>query len=148
MIDSPHLKVKIKRIDKSLPLPVYQTAGAVAVDLYSRIDMTIAPKEIIPIPSNIIVETPPGYFFMVASRSSTPAKRGLVKPNGIGIIDQDFCGDQDEIRLLVMNITEQPVEVKKGDRLCQGLFVKIDRFEWNEVDVMPGKNRGGFGSTG
>jgi dUTP pyrophosphatase len=54
------MQVNIKRIDISLPLPEYQTAGSVAFDLYSRIDTTIAPKSLGLIPTNIIVQTPPG----------------------------------------------------------------------------------------
>ena len=141
------MKVKIKRIDKSLPLPTYQTAGSVGFDIYSREDMEIKPHEIALIPGNIIVETPQGYMLLVALRSSTPRKKGLIKPHGIGVIDNDYCGEGDEIKVQVYNNTDKIVKVEKGERVAQGIFVKVDRFEWDEVERM-GKNRGGFGSTG
>lgn len=141
------MKVKIKRIDKSLPLPQYQTSGSVGFDIYSREDMEIQPRYIALIPGNIIVETPPGYMLLVALRSSTPRKKGLIKPHGIGVIDNDYCGEGDEVKVQVYNNTDAIVKIEKGERIAQGIFVKVDRFEWDEVDAM-GKSRGGFGSTG
>ena len=142
-----NMKVKIKRVDKSLPLPTYQTAGSVGFDIYSREDIEINSHEIALIPGNIIVETPPGYMLLVALRSSTPRKKGLIKPHGIGVIDNDYCGEGDEIKVQVYNNTDHAVKVEKGERIAQGIFVKIDKFDWKEVDIM-GKTRGGFGSTG
>lgn len=142
------MQVSIKRIDKDLPLPVYQTAGSVAVDLSARVETVIEPGKIVLIPSNVIVRTPPGYFFLLASRSSTSMKKGLVMSNSIGVIDQDFCGEEDEIKLQFMNITDKPVTVARGERLAQGIFVKIDRVDWVEVDKISDTSRGGFGSTG
>ncbi len=141
------MKVKIKRIDKSLPLPQYQTAGSVGFDIYSREDMEIQPREIALIPGNIIVETPPGYMLLIALRSSTPRKKGLIKPHGIGVVDNDYCGEGDEVKVQVLNNTDNVVKVEKGERVAQGIFVKVDKFEWTETDQM-GKARGGFGSTG
>ena len=141
------MKAKIKRIDKSLPLPTYQTAGSVGFDIYSREDMEIQPHEIALIPGNIIVETPQGYMLLVALRSSTPRKKGLIKPHGIGVIDNDYCGEGDEVKVQVYNNTDNVVKVDKGERVAQGIFVKVDKFEWEETNTM-GKTRGGFGSTG
>ena len=141
------MKVRIKRIDKSLPLPTYQTSGSVGFDIYCREDMEIKPREIALIPGNIIVETPPGYMLLVALRSSTPRKKGLIKPHGIGVIDNDYCGEGDEIKVQVYNNTDNVVKVEKGERVAQGIFVKVGKFDWEEVDNM-GKTRGGFGSTG
>ena len=141
------MKARIKLIDKSLPLPTYQTAGSVGFDIYSREDTEIKPHEIALIPGNIIVETPPGYMLLVALRSSTPRKKGLIKPHGIGVIDNDYCGEGDEIKVQVYNNTSNVAKVEKGERIAQGIFVKIDKFDWEETDTM-GKTRGGFGSTG
>lgn len=142
------MQVNIKRIDSSLPLPEYQTPGSVAFDLYSRIDMTIAPKSLGLIPTNLIIETPKGYMLMIASRSSTPKKKGLLVPHGIGIIDQDYCGEKDEILFQAYNFSDREVVITKGERIGQGVFVKIERGEWQETAEMTGPNRGGFGSTG
>lgn len=142
------MQIKIKRIDVSFPLPEYQTAGSVAFDFYSRIDAVIPAGATSLLPSNFIIETPDGYMLMIAARSSLAKKKGLKIANGVGIIDQDYCGENDEISLLVHNYTSQDVKIEKGERLAQGVFVKIDKAEWQEVKEMSDKSRGGFGSTG
>mgnify|MGYP003732103191 CR=1 FL=1 len=142
------MQIKIKRLDKELPLPAYQTAGSAGFDIYSRENITIAPKTIALIPSNLIIATPPGYMLIVASRSSTPKRKGLMIANGIGIVDSDYCGSEDEVKILVYNFTNNEVLVEKGERIAQGLFVKVEQGQWEEVDEMSSKTRGGFGSTG
>lgn len=142
------MKVKIKRIDKSLPLPVYETGGSVGFDIVARENVVIPPKEISMIPSNLIVEVPEKYMLVVASRSSTPGKKGLTPPHGFGIIDHDYCGPEDEIKVLVYNFNENEVMIERGEKIAQGVFVRIDKFEWEEVDELSGRSRGGFGSTG
>ena len=139
--------IKIKRIDKNLPLPKYETAGSVGFDLLAREKIIIPPHQIALVPANVIVETPPDYMLLVTLRSSTPRKKGLLKPHGVGIIDQDYCGNGDEIKIQVYNFTDTPVEVARGEKIGQGIFVRIDKFQWQEVDDMGNKTRGGFGST-
>ena len=139
------MKIKIKRIDTSLPLPRYETKGAVGFDFIAREDTKIAPGEIVLIPSNNIIETPKGYALITVPRSSTPLKKGLSFPNSIGIIDQDYSGEKDEIKIQVYNFTEKEVEIKKGEKIAQGIFVKVEIPEWEEADSMEQKSRGGFG---
>ncbi|HTI14020.1 MAG TPA: dUTP diphosphatase [Dictyobacter sp.] len=141
------LQVNVKRIDKELPLPLYATAGSVGFDLYSREDTEIAPRQLGLIPGNLIVETPPGYMLMLTMRSSTARRKGLLIPNGVGIIDQDYCGEGDELLISVYNFRDEAVLVKRGERVAQGIFVPIARVSWTEVDEV-GTGRGGFGSTG
>lgn len=140
------MKVKIKRIDKTLPLPEYHTPGAVAFDLYSRIDMEVAPKTIERMPTNIIVAIPQGYVLEIKDRSSALKKKGLLCT--VGYIDQDYCGDTDEILLQVYNITDSTVKIDKGERIGQAVFIKIETAEWEETDKMSDTSRGGFGTTG
>lgn len=141
------LNVTIKRIDTELPLPIYATPGSVAFDLVCRKETQIEPRGLGRIPSNIIVCTPPGYMLLVSMRSSTARRKGLLIPNGVGIIDQDYCGEGDEILLSVYNFRDELVTVQRGEHIAQGMFVPIARVEWNEVDEV-GEGRGGFGSTG
>ena len=141
------MKVKIKRLDKNLPLPQYETNGSVGFDLLCRESVTIAPQTVALIPANVIIETPPGYMLMVTLRSSTPRKLGLLIPHGVGVIDLDYCGEGDEIQIQVYNFTGQPVTVERGDRIAQGIFVRVDTAEWSEVAEMESETRGGFGST-
>jgi dUTP pyrophosphatase len=142
------MKAKIKRVDKDLPLPKYETRGSVGFDFLCRESVAIKPHSLGLIPANVIVETPPGYMLMVTLRSSTPKKRGLLIPHGVGVIDQDYCGEGDEIKIQVYNFTSKPVTVERGDRIAQGIFVRVDTAQWSEVDRIESKTRGGFGSTG
>jgi len=141
------VKVKIKRIDKSLPLPVYETAGSVGFDILCREDVVIPPKSLAMIPSNFIVKVPDGYTLIVALRSSTPKKKSLLKPHGVGIIDNDYCGEGDEMMIQVYNYSDKEVKVSRGEKIAQALFVKIEKAEWEEVDKIGEPARGGFGST-
>lgn len=141
------LIVRIARVDPGLPLPVYESAGAVGFDLLARRETVVAPGALARVPANIIVETPPGYMLLVAARSSTPGKKGLSVPHGIGVIDQDYCGPEDEIQVQVYNFTTAPVTVARGERIAQGVFVRVDRAVWEEVPATSRPTRGGFGST-
>ena len=142
------MDVRIKRIDPSLPLPRYATEGAVAFDLHARTNVTIPPRQTGRVPCNVVIEVPPGYALIVASRSSTPVRKGLLKANGIGIIDQDYCGDTDEIQALFYNVTAAPVTVERGERIAQALLIPVPRVNWDEVTGFGTADRGGFGSTG
>ncbi len=68
--------------------------------------------------------------------------------NGVGIVDADYCGPADEIKIEVLNFTQAPVEVKRGDRLAQGVILSYARAEWQELASAEAPTRGGFGSTG
>lgn len=141
------MKIKIKRFDKSLPLPVHKTAGAVAVDLCSRIDITVEPKQIVYIPMNVAIQIPDGYFIMQVPRSSTH-KLGLMAINSVGIFDRDYCGDNDEYHFAAYNFTDSPITVEKSTRLVQLLLIKCENFDVEEVEMMGDCDRGGFGTTG
>lgn len=143
------MNVRISRVDPTIPLPSYKTAGAVAFDLAPRVDATIAPGGVAYIPANVIVEVPCGYVLIVAARSSLH-KRGLLIANQLGIVDQDYCGPNDELLLAIRNTTNEPITVQRGERLAQGLFVPVSRAEWEEVNVkdITTETRGGWGSTG
>lgn len=141
-------QIAIKRLDKSLPLPEYQTHGSVGFDIASSQQITIQPQQIALIPTNLVIKVPQGYMLMLVSRSSTPRKKGLIKPHSIGIIDQDYCGDTDELKIQVYNFTDQAVTIEPGERIAQGIFVPVLKAEFIEVDSHNSNSRGGFGSTG
>lgn len=141
--------MNIKRIDKSLPMPAYQTDGSVGFDLYVREDVTVPPKDISLLPMNVIIEVPLGSMLLLALRSSTPRNYGLMMPHGVGIIDKDYCGPKDEIMLQVVNVRDEEVFIEKGTRLAQAILVIIHREKYLiEVEQMTQDSRGGFGSTG
>ncbi len=140
------MDVKIKRVDPSLPLPRYETAGSVAFDLVCRETTAIPPGGVALLPSNVVIAIPAGFALLLSSRSSTARKKGLIVP--LGIIDQDYRGPEDELRLQVVNLGKQTVTVERGERVGQALFVRIERAEWKEIAEMDAPSRGGFGTTG
>ena len=142
------MKLRIKRVDPALPLPTRGSRGAAGLDLITREDTTVPPGGIALVPANTIVQVPPGYMLIVAARSSTPKRTGLVAPHGFGVIDSDYRGDGDEIRVQVWNPGGEPVTVRRGDRIAQAILVRIEPVDWAETDGELGPTRGGFGSTG
>lgn len=140
------MKVKIKLVDRTLPVPEYKTVGAVGFDLYLRNDETIAPHQVVRMPANVVIQIPKGHFLLINGRSSTPMKFGLLIFTGI--IDPDFCGDEDEFSIQAMNLTNKTVRLEKGLRIAQGILIKISKADFNVVDRMGNKSRGGYGTTG
>ena len=141
------MRVRVTRVDKSLPLPKYLTEGSVAFDMYSRKDVTVPPKGVAKVPLNLIIKVPKGYALLIFPRSSLFLKKGLLMANSVGIIDQDYCGEEDEICALLYNPGNNEVAIRRGERIAQGLLVKIERAEFYEGKAEK-ESRGGFGSTG
>lgn len=139
------MKLKTKRIDKSLPLPDYEK-GAACFDFLCREDVIIKPRELKLVPSNSVIQVPEGYTLLLFARSSTPMKKGLILANGVGVLDSFSSEDKDEIMIEFFNITDHEVEIKKGERLAQGMLLKHETVEWEEVDTMENTGRGGYDS--
>lgn len=142
------MRLSIKRLDPTISLPVPATGGAAGFDLAASVDVDIPPREIRLVGTGLVIAVPNGHFLGVFARSSTPLKRGLMVANGVGVVDADYCGPADEIRIQVLNLTDTTVTVKRGDRLAQGIVLPAPQVEWDEVDEMSAATRGGFGSTG
>lgn len=142
------MEVKIHRLSPDISLPEYHTQGSVGFDLAAAETVTIPSKEIAMIPTGLVIETPPGYALILASRSSAPKKFGITPPHGIGVIDQDYSGAEDEIRILVRNFTDEEIAIEKGVRIAQGVFVRAEQAQFVGEDFSEKESRGGFGSTG
>lgn len=131
-----------------MALPAYGTDGSAGFDLAAAHDATIAPGRIALIRTGLVIEVPAGYFLAVFARSSTPLKRGLMVANGVGVIDPDYSGPNDEVMIQVLNITDHDITVTRGDRLAQGIVLPAPRVTWDEVSELGDVTRGGFGATG
>ena len=143
------IPVSIRRLDPSVPLPQYQSPGAAGFYLAASRDVDVAPNTIALIPTGLVIRAPAGHFLGIFARSSTPLKRGLMVANGVGVVDEDYCGPNDEVKIQVLNFTGETVRVSKGDRIAQGLFIPVARAEWRESDAdLREGSRGGFGATG
>lgn len=142
------MTLKITRLSSTVPMPAYATAGAAAFDLAAAADVMVPPRGIALVPTGLVVAVPAGHFLAILARSSTPLKRGLMVANGVGVIDSDYCGPADEVKIQVINVTDEPVPVVVGDRLAQGMVLASPRVTFEEVAASDKASRGGFGSTG
>jgi dUTP pyrophosphatase len=140
--------VRIHRLSASANLPRYESAQAAAFDLAASQDLAIHPGEVTLVPTGLVIEVPPGMFLGIFARSSTPLKRGLMVANGVGVVDPDYCGPSDEVKIAVLNFTPDVVQVRAGERIAQGILLPAARVEWAESESGTGASRGGFGSTG
>jgi dUTP pyrophosphatase len=142
------LNIRIRRLHADVRLPAYETSGAAAFDLAAAAAVTIEPGTVRLVPTGLVIEVPPGFFLGVFARSSTPLKRGLMVANGVGVVDSDYCGPEDEVKVAVVNFTATPVQINAGDRIAQGIVLAAPRVTWEEVEQLAEKSRGGFGGTG
>ncbi len=142
------MRLKIKRLDPAVGLPEPASGRAAGFDLASAVDLEIPPRSIRLVGTGLVIAVPDGHFLGIFARSSTPLKRGLMVANGVGVIDPDYCGPADEVKIQMLNFTDAPVHIKRGDRLAQGIVLPAPRVEWEEIDTTAAPSRGGFGSTG
>ena len=141
------LRVHVTRIHPDAVLPAYQSAEAAGFDLASVADVTVQPGKVALVPTGLVIQVPLRMFLGIFARSSTPVRRGLMVANGVGVIDPDYCGPTDEVKIAVMNFTEEPVTVEAGTRIAQGIFLEAPQVTWIESPPKP-QARGGFGATG
>ena len=142
------MRLKIRRLDPTIALPAYGTDEAAGFDLAAAQDVTINPGQIALVRTGLVIEVPTGHCLAIFARSSTPLKRGLQVANGVGIIDPDYSGPHDEVMIQLLNLTKSDVQVRRGDRLAQGIVLPAPRVTWHEVSEIRDVTRGGFGATG
>jgi dUTP pyrophosphatase len=142
------MRLKIKRLDPTISLPAYGTDEAAGFDLASAHDIVVPAGRIVLVRTGLIIEVPTGHCLAIFARSSTPLKRGLQVANGVGIVDPDYSGPTDEIMVQVLNFTDAEVQIRRGDRLAQGIVLPAPRVQWDEVEEITHVARGGFGATG
>ncbi len=141
------MDVSIRRISPATPLPEYKTPGACAFDLAVIEGKTLQSNERALFSTGLVVNVPNDHVLILAPRSSN-AKKGIRLSNGIGVIDSDYCGPTDELKLALHNVGSEPYTVETGERIAQGLFVPISRATFVESATWEEKDRGGFGTTG
>lgn len=142
------MEAKIKCLDPNVELPKYHSNEAAGFDIAANEDAVIEPGNILSIRTGLVIQAPEGHFLLLAARSSLPVKKGLTFANAVGIVDRDYCGPDDEIMIMLYNLTDHSVEVKKGERIAQGLFLPVTVGKWLKVDNISEIGRGGFGGTG
>lgn len=128
-------------------LPRYQSADAAGMDLCSTIDFSLEPLERMLVPTGLRMEIPRGYEGQVRPRSGLALKYGISMVNAPGTIDSDYRG---EIGVLLVNLGQNRVEFKAGERVAQLVICPVIQVELKQVDSLSETERGagGFGSTG
>lgn len=142
--------MKVKVINRSAyDLPQYETAQAAGLDVRANIteSITLGPLERALVPTGLFIELPEGYEMQVRPRSGLAAKHGLSLVNAPGTIDPDYRG---EIKVILVNLSNSPYELKPGERVAQLVVSQFTRVEWEPVEELGETERGagGFGSTG
>ncbi|MDN6100622.1 dUTP diphosphatase [Corynebacterium flavescens] len=140
--------MRLKRLDKGLPLPQRAHRGDAGADLYAAQDLTLAPGERALVGTGIAIALPLGTVGLVHPRSGLAAKHGLSVVNTPGTIDADYRG---EIKVCLINHDlHEPIEITRGMRIAQLVIQRVELVDFAEVDDLDDTERGagGYGSTG
>ena len=135
----------IKKLDANATLPTRGSSEAAGYDIYSIDNVNIPPFGRKLISTGIAMTVPEGTYGQLAPRSGLAVKKGIHV--GAGIIDRDYTG---EVKVLLMNLSSDPVDIELNERIAQLILKKIETPEIVEVEELNDTLRGsgGFGSTG
>lgn len=143
------MQIKLQLLRDNAVVPTIATSGSAGYDLYSASENTeiVNSGERLLVPTGILLEIPLGYYGAICSRSGLALKYGLIVLNAPGIIDSDYRG---EIKVILHNTAEEPVEVKPKDRVAQLIICPCMKIQWSLSENLELTDRGsnGFGSTG
>lgn len=144
-------EMQVKVINKSpFQLPEYKTNGSAGMDLQVIVEdeqVVLQPLERKVFPTGLFLEIPIGYESQIRPRSGLAINKGLTVVNSPGTIDADFRG---EIMVGLINLSNEDVTIKHGDRVAQMVFAKYEQVKWLQISELSPTERGsgGFGSTG
>ena len=143
-------KIKVKFFDKELyPDGLQKIGGSKSdwIDLRARNNIILEKGAFTLIPLGVAIQLPKGYEAIIAPRSSTYKNFYVLQTNSIGIVDESYCGDNDEWKLPVIAMHE--AIIKKGERICQFRIIEHQpELEIEVVESLGNEDRGGFGSSG
>jgi dUTP pyrophosphatase len=148
-LDQPLLKIQLLPGWEDLGLPAYATDGSAGMDLRAALDapLVLNPGERGIVPTGLRMQIPHGFEGCVRPRSGLAAKHGLTLTNAPGTIDSDYRG---EVKVLMINLGQDPVTLKRGERIAQLLITPVAQAKIVRVDQVEDTTRGegGFGHTG
>jgi dUTP pyrophosphatase len=145
--------IAVVRLDHAgdLPLPAYETSGAAGMDLRAAVPedepLVLRPGARAMAPTGLCIAVPAGYEAQVRPRSGLAARSGVTCLNTPGTIDSDYRG---EVKVILINLGEENVVVRRGDRIAQMVICPVVQAAWREVQILDdtARGQGGFGSTG
>lgn len=165
-------KLKVYKLYPDVQIPKHQTEQSACFDLsfysapgipikgYTSMNkpferpvsldngFTISPGDRVMVPTGLILDIPEGYSVRVHARSGMSLKQGLALANSEGVIDSDYIN---ELMVLIHNISQNGITIKKGDRIAQAELVRSVDYAVEETPVRPllkSDRVGGMGSTG
>lgn len=142
------MNVKIKKLHENAVVPKYQTEGASGFDFHAVEDVTLHPGVTLLVKTGLAFQLPDGYELQVRARSGLSLKTPLRLANGVGTVDKDFSG---EVCVIMENLSDNAsYQIKKGDRIAQGVIAPVERVSFEVVDQLATTTRGAgaYGSTG
>lgn len=141
------MKLQIKKMREDAILPRYATEGAAGMDLCAAVDADLPPMGHALVPTGIALAVPVGYGAFLFARSGLAIKHGVNLRNGVGVVDSDYRG---EVMVGLMNLSDKPYHVTKGERICQLVLIATPQAEIEVVEALSEtlRGEGGFGSTG
>ena len=147
------MRVRVQRLPaaRGLPLPAPASPGSAGLDLRAALpedrEIVLRPGERALVPTGLVLEIPPGCEGQVRPRSGLALRHGIGILNSPGTIDSDYRG---EVGVILVNLGESPFPVRRGDRIAQLVFARVEAVEWEESETLEetGRGEGGFGSTG
>lgn len=139
--------IKIKYFTDKIEKLTYIDGKSDWIDLRAAESVDLKKGEFKLIPLGVAMELPKGYEAHIVPRSSTFKNFGIIQTNHQGVIDSSYCGDNDEWKMPVYAMRDTHIEV--NDRICQFRIVENQpKIQFEEVKVLTGVDRGGFGTTG
>jgi dUTP pyrophosphatase len=141
------MKIQIKKLNQKAVIPQYQTTHSAGFDLISIQDLTIKPNQRVLIDTGLAMAIEDGFELQIRPRSGLAYKNGITVLNSPGTIDSDYRG---EIKVLLINHSNEEFEIKCGDRIAQAVVQKVYQANFETVEELDQTVRGtgGFGSTG
>lgn len=140
------MKVLVKYFDEDID-KIQKIDKGDWIDLRAADTLEIQANQFKLIPLGVAMKLPDGYEAHVVPRSSTYKNFGIIQTNSVGIIDNSYCGDNDQWFFPAFALRD--TVINKNDRICQfRIMEKQPAFDIEEVDHLEGEDRGGFGSTG
>jgi dUTP pyrophosphatase len=151
------MKIRIQRLPaaRDLPLPSPASAGSSGLDLRAAVpeggeELVLRPGERLLVPTGLVLEIPVGWEGQVRPRSGLALRHGIGILNSPGTIDSDYRG---EVGVILINLGQVPFPIRRGDRIAQLVFARVEAVEWEEAaaaETLAESDRGagGFGSTG
>lgn len=131
------MEIKIKKIYSDAQFPQTMRQGDAAMDFYAYKDYTIKPGQRIIVETGVAIAIPEGYWGNVRDRSGLAGKHGL--HTLAGVIDSNYRG---EIQVIIINLSQETYQIKKGDRIAQMIIAKHESIELIEASELDKTNRG------